>query len=747
MAISDIKFKATEQTPVENPAPASTPPASSAPTTAEALEMKKKIEAALHQIEEAEKYDQYFVVGEKAELEKSKALLMADYAALDHFLKSSEWLGPVLPESASSQNPMYFNLEDVGSGWFLYNASGELVAPEISADGSITVPNNSTQIDPATGKAVPTNLWFVMESNGDPAKDMVGIKGKNVGNDIMVTVTYADNHTQSYKIINGAIRSDIQVGVNALKSNHAVMIDFSETSIVDQKSGKKSGVFVIASKKSGDVVYGSAGKDEINLGGGDDFADGLGGNDDVYGYASAQVQQAYGPEALGEDGNDIIYDVYGTDNIFGGGGGADQVYRGETGGITAPAQEIESPEQEIATSPEDIKGWFDTEGWSVGAKGNELVLESDKSAASSVINMNVTDEGYMVSGSQEGNDLILTAVNVKDGIPVYYKIRVKDYFDPKLDAELNITNSFIDLSGDFSVGTKSVNLTGTGNDGDILVGPKTIFDEYAMNASDLETSYNVTADELADRLAPWQNSADSVWYGATPQGGTVSLNWNNIKGKTEGNTLDIPANMGAVAFVQYEGSTAIITLASNTGYEPERVVIKVENAPADLKVTMNGQSGGVYSLGSTAAGVTINGEAGIDFLSGYQYGTTISDSSGDAGVKIKYKPSDHPAGESGASTKESLIAEIESATSFAMLDNYQLEVDGWINADEKQEMQDTINEARETLIKDKTTAATTDAELDSLTAEIAKLKSHGAGLATITQLENDIKAKKEELKA
>ncbi|MBI2342709.1 MAG: hypothetical protein HYU98_08275, partial [Deltaproteobacteria bacterium] len=471
------------------------------------------------------------------------------------------------------------------------------------------------------------------------------------------------------------------------------------------------------------------------------------GNDDVYGYASAQVQQAYGPEALGEDGNDIIYDVYGTDNIFGGGGGADQVYRGETGGITAPAQEIESPEQAIATSPEAIKGWFDTQGWSVGTKGTELVLESDKSAASSVINMNVTDEGYMVSGSQEGNDLILTAVNVKDGIPVYYKIRVKDYFDPKLDAELNITNSFIDLSGDFSVGTKSVNLTGTGNDGDILVGPKTIFDEYAMNASDLETSYNVTADELADRLAPWQNSADSVWYGATPQGGTVSLNWNNIKGKTEGNTLDIPANMGAVAFVQYEGSTAIITLASNTGYEPERVVIKVENAPADLKVTMNGQSGGVYSLGSTAAGVTINGEAGIDFLSGYQYGTTISDSSGDAGVKIKYKPSDHPAGESGASTKESLIAEIESATSFAMLDNYQLEVDGWINADEKQEMQDTINEARETLIKDKTTAATTDAELDSLTAEIAKLKSHGAGLATITQLENDIKAKKEELKA
>ncbi|PIR16302.1 MAG: hypothetical protein COV46_08910 [Deltaproteobacteria bacterium CG11_big_fil_rev_8_21_14_0_20_49_13] len=477
MAISNISFKATE-----------------GPSTEAALEMKAKLKAAVKQIDEAEGYSSYLTVGEKAELEKSKALLMSDLAATDYFLKTGEWLGPVLPAGATNQQSL-IDMNSLEEGFWLLNP-GETVPTKLTdIDGDIFVENN--KVSDGQGGYIKPKVWYVA------GEDVTEITGRNVGKDIELEITHEDGTVETKLFKNGAT-GDYQLCINGLKSKYDMLIDMSHVAILDPATGKKGGMVIIGGKGD-DTIYGTLGTDNISGAGGDDAIVGMGGGDSVYGYASTDpfvnVAGTYGAADLGADGNDDIYDIYGTDIIDAGPGAQDVVHRGYTTNTTSiPAAREEGGEPVFdPDSPGDIESWFaGSEGWKVNADGeNELVLTKKDGATDSKVIMDVIgagEEGYMVTGQRDGttNDLILTAVKVDGGEPRYYRVRVRDYFSS--DSKLTINNSVTDL-GELNkdldgVGTKAVTLNGTGLEGDILIAPKTVFDDYAVEIENLGISTN-----------------------------------------------------------------------------------------------------------------------------------------------------------------------------------------------------------------------------------------------------------------
>lgn len=690
MTINKVNYKA-------EPAPADT-----TPSTAEALDLQKKLNESVQKIEEAEdKYFPQWSGAQKAEVEFKKIKLLDAIAAIEVFLKTGKWVDPTNP--AAPTGPQFFDLNTVDSGPYAYDPITGVTAPPpltATAGDETKVPANSKYMgtispdnksikDPETGEIIPTNLWFIMTSSTDPKKDMTEYSDEVIGTDRVVTITFADQHKESYVIKNGAIRPDVQIGVNALKSEHAVKIDASHAVTINPKTGEKSGTYIIGSRFD-DMIIGSWGVDEINAGGGNDIINSGNGADHVYGFASEEVISAFGENTLGVDGNDTIFDAYGTDTVYGGAGGDDKVFRGETTEVKTAAMEVES-EETIPTTPGDINSWFQLKGWETSIKNNELALSKTGSGATE-ITMKLQEEGYMVSGSQEGNDLVLTAVKIADsGEPIYYRIRIENYFN--LDtATLNIYNGHIDLSN-VNSGTNAVHLFGTAESGDTLIGPKTVFDDYGIKATDLGKS-TVTDEMLSERLKTWKEdiNADSPWYNATYDQGIITINAGDIKD----GTLDIPTDPDEAVFVQIKNGEVIITVVSNTGLQSESVVIKVTGLanPSDLKVTRNGiegVSGGVYNLGSFAPGVSIDGDAGYDLNAGYQFGTSLNDADS-AGVEIQYKPADHAADAVvEAPTAADLTTQINNATSLDELKKIKGSIDKIKDPDEKGDMLDIID--------------------------------------------------------
>ena len=738
MGINSVKFKALEVagTPAaEEFSPEAAP--TSGLTVDQALEMKKQLSETLKQIEEAQDYDQYLSAGQKGELETNEALIKADIASINFFLKTGQM--KVIPLDANTEaisNPNFFDISQVSEGFWYYDpATDKLVQPEVGEDETIYLDNNAS-FDPETGKMIPTNLWFVMASSSDPSKDMKSFTVKTVGNDIIATITYGDGHTGSLKIKDGAVRTDFQLGVNALKSDHGVTIDFSKTAIKDAKTGETGGVYIIGSRYD-DVVNGSIGVDEMNLAGGNDIGNSMDGVDHVYGYANEEVKAVYGEQALGEDGDDKFFDIYGVDAVtsdsIDGGDGYDTVYRGKEYGSGGITNHVENFSAISPDSPKEVEDWFNgSKGWNTSVVDGELVLTKTENSKGE-INMEVGD-GYMVSASEDGSDLIYHIVKPgKTGEPpTYYRVRVKNY----QDTVQNITGSFVDMSG-INVGTNAVNLTGTGKAGDILVGPETIFDKNGVDVNKLGTT--ISSETLQKKLEPLQgeNSLDveSPWYTATPKNGAIEIDGAKIKdGK-----LDIPASIGTVAFWQEKNGYIEITVANNNGIVPEQIAIKVKNPPKDLQITVSGASEGVvFELENGKYGVTIDGGKGDDFIAGYQYGTAFTDKTDD-GFKMNGTLEANPASDAAPLDYYTLLEDIEglaySETAFQTLDGYEALAENEQDPADKKDLMDTIDEKRKDMIGAVIISATTVEELGSLTVEINKLTKEEDKIELNTQIE------------
>lgn len=738
MAINNVKFKA--QDPVAPPAEQPQQTGGTAPSIAEAEEMLKKLKAALNQIDYADKYDQYLSVGEKAQLEKYRALLMADVEALNYFLQTGDWMGPVLPANAGIAQ-QFFDINSVGTGWYMSDQNKNIMQPSVTPDGDEEiVPSDSqymgtvniekTAMTDANGNIIPTLLWFVM------GPGMKGIEGETIGKDLVITITYKeDGHKESYVIKNGAIRADIQVGVNALKVDDGIFTDFSKMLTINPDTGEKRGVYVIGSRFD-DRITGGFGIDNLNGGGGNDRIEGLGESDLIFGHANSDVLSQYSVDTLGLDGDDEIYDVFGTDIIDGGPGAKDSAYIGNTTEISGQTWNVENEGELFTESGSEAKnllnGWLDTDGWSEleydSSKGEYYISKKDTSDNKINIDLSGTEEGYMISATRDEADIIYTFVRpgAPGSVPEYIKLRVKNYFN-QTNTKTTIKNSFIDMSNDdINVGTNPVELIGTASAGDILLAPLTFLDEYGMNQSEIGSG-NMSQEEIQSKLAVWQGEDTldlySIWKyiddasdkktGYTTESGEIIINWNDIKDQIIDKLFSIPTEFGAAAFVQYDESKnqTIITVISNKGDENKRLVIKIDGIKAKdvaaLDVRLNMNSSSVHYIGEIngpGVGVTMNGGAGTDFMGGSAWGSSSQDESYDEMVKISYPGSvtDHePVGTSDVMTTEDLSTEINNAGSFEMLEVlYEKVMSSVEDASEKNNLIDDIADKAKELMEE-----------------------------------------------
>jgi len=726
MSISNIKFKA------EDSGAGAAPVANTPPTTDEALQMKAKLEAALDQVKQSEQYDQYLTQGQQAELATDAANLNADLQILNVYLQTGAWTGTTSSAgSTATQQAAMIDMSSVAAGFWVLNpgdTNPTQVLPD--ANGDITVPND--QVSDGNGGFVKPKVWYVADA------DVTNITGHTVGNDVILTITHSDGTIENKTFKDGAT-GRYQICINGLKNTTGMTMNFSHVDIVDPTTGDHKGLVIIGSQGD-DTIYGTVGQDNISGAGGSDNIVGMGGNDEVYGYASddanVNVLGLYSATDLGADGNNTIYDIYGTDNVDDGGpGGQDTVIKGYTTDAqpVAPTHE-ESDETTQPNDPTSIENWFTNTGFATPTIQNgELVLTTDGSSDSPKIDMDLVAaqaQGYMITGARDGttNDLILTAVKIDPTgaePPQYYRIRVKNYFSKDTNIGLKITNSFTDLgelnkTGD-GVGTKQVDLEGTGGIGDILVGPKTVFDDYAVGVDGLGQSTDSESD-LEDLLKEYQDPATTVWgtdaQVKTNDDGSAYISLDAGKIGSDGK-LDIPSDFGAAAFVQKgDDGTWTITVTSNTGYSSTRVVIELTNVdPSNPPtVTLGGSSANVYTVDPTAAGVTIGGNVS-DFVAGYQFGSTFSPD--DNPLKIKYKNSDHGKGPSTAITGDQLKDKITACTTFEELDKYQDEVDKMQDTDaNKASYQTDIDNARLSIINSWIGTNGSGGQLDTLKADL-----------------------------
>lgn len=703
MAISNIK--ATTSSTVQ-------------PTTQEAVDLKKKLDATLAQLDEVGKYDEYLSMGEKAELAKSRSLLEADLAALDFFLKTGEWVPPTYSTPAGST---LFDLSSIGSGFYLADPSNPSAAPvqPVINNGVIEVENKAVT-DPTTGELIPANLWFVPTSSDDPSKNVTDIIGETVGNDVIITIKYED-HTESFTIKNGAIRNDIQIGVNALKSEHSVNIDFSKMVTIDKKTGEKNGVIIIGSKYD-DNIIGSSGKDLISGAGGSDNIEGMAGKDEVYGYANADIKNAYGTDALGTDGNDNIFDSYAvnaeTSDYIDGGDGMDTV----TGGYGNP--QYTEYTGVAAHALEEVEGWLTGGAWKTEQVGDEIVMSGGKD---SPIDIGIPEgEGWMMSADRDGSDLILTVVKPGEANepPVSQAIRIKGYFNE--NAKLNITGEFVDMSK-VDVGARGVALNGTDNEGDILIGPKTVFDKYGITVDDLGNSSldEATIQDRLDYYTKGIKDPSSPWANAKLEGDRIVFNGID--------SLNIPPDFSAVAFVKKEGNSYIITVVgvNEDGSTGDSIVLEVRNPGAKFleNLKVGGlTSGKVFNMtGLDSGGVTINGMSENDLIAGFEYGTTFTDED-NSGISIEVN---ELAGEkltpTTPKTQGDIIAEINAITEFSGLDEMETKYNKLSADDEdlnKEDILTAIYDRRAALITSEMSdyEGMTDTEKAAIKKEIDKFK-------------------------
>jgi hypothetical protein len=439
-----------------------------------------------------------------------------------------------------------------------------------------------------------------------------------------------------------------------------------------------------------------------------------------------------------------------TSDTIDGNGGIDTVYRGETYDNVIGTTHVEHDNEFIAANnASEIESWFSkSEGWNISYSNGEMVLTAKDGSTESVIDM-LTEAGYMVDAVQtnSGKDIVLNIVKAGEAgeDPVHYRVRIKD-----LKGELNITGGFIDLSG-IDTGATAVHLTGTGNEGDIILAPKTIFDGSGMSVDDLGNA-NMSDSKIETALAYYQNELEkeSVWHDATYKNGVITIDGSGLS------DLNIPSELGAEAYVvTKEDGSLEITVSSNVSGESTRMVIVVENPGKGLadNISINGATlGVVYNLGKVGddgkpnAGVTIDGLEGEDFLVGYEFGTSFNDKSGDTGTKLNTPIAiDHaPTAPETKTAEEKLLESINTATweTIENLEKYREQVEALTDEDVKTELLDAIEKQREELIRGELDSEDLEAEdLAKVKAQIDLLSDEDVQ----AELEDEYTVKKEEI--
>lgn len=426
------------------------------------------------------------------DIERMAAMLKAESAAISGLAAN----GSTAPGSTETPNP--WNPSELQPEWngipanFINETDpyGQAkVSPDANYRGTLTIPNKGT--------ANPTYVSFQMTD------EMSGVKVESKGRDLIVTVTYTDpNKKPDVWVVKNGTLSSAPFVISARGLTHGVNIDCSHA-IRTTKNGKpifmsdgetplRMGFYIIGSDYDdtikgsivGDFIVGGMGNDTIDAGFGDDtiFGDEGPGDGGVKTYKDEDFDPNGGNDTIsaGGDGSDLIW----------GQGGINTVGQSDLDNPYATVLDYENVQDDsVYTPPAPGSGWFEGEGWDVGAQMEDgyVVFTNDGTRGGKLtFNMDKMPGYTMASGTKdEDNNLIITFIN-DDGKVL--RVKVLDYFSGQLyngdnpsDAvaqiviNASLSSDIIDFSGidinEEDSGGQSISILG-GEGDDIILGPR-----------------------------------------------------------------------------------------------------------------------------------------------------------------------------------------------------------------------------------------------------------------------------------
>ena len=488
-------------------------------------DLMAEVQAKIAQIQATEQEQSAYLSSEDiAELEKMEALLQGSLALLEQFEKTGALTMPEVGDV--SDTGLIPNSAALKSEW---NGSFDAVDDPNGEYDQIIQPHN-------TGTDAKNGLIFKVDDS------MESVVGKNVGNDIKVTVTYKDGSEKLF-LLKGMVKNPTPLIIAADQTTQGATINFAEVKRTGNTDSSKPDLIILGGT-GGDTLIGSQGKDQIYGNAGVDEIYGMGGVNSLYGGADA----------------DIITGGSGKDTISGD-AGYDTVSKIKGDQVTDPEDVSEIETKAFDKANVKATGWSKSEK----ADGTELIISKDQSAKDGgSINLTIPD-GYMTYGKVEGDDLVLTLQQInEDGTPGETQVvRFKGFLAANNQTALTITSessaahpNMIDLGG-INAGFNTVTFK-QGEGSDIFVKPKTEFDNLGIDKDSLgsatldnKTTKTIKEEWLKDDDFKKQLKENST----TSSTGVITL---TPKADTE--DLDIPSPDG------YTGKAVVQTDKDGKGY-------------------------------------------------------------------------------------------------------------------------------------------------------------------------------------
>lgn len=442
-------------------------------------DLKAEVQNRIDQIHTTEKEQSAYLSSDDiAELEKMETLLQGSLALLEQFEKT----GGMMPATTdiAKEDGVQLSSAAMKVGW---NGGYQSETTNPKYD-EVIMPYNQ-------GTDVKNGLIFKMDDS------MESVKGKNVGTDIAVTVTYKDGSEKKY-LLKGMVTNPTPLIIAADQTTVGVTVDFSQVKRVSGNDPKKVDLTILGGSGD-DILIGSQGNDQIYGNDGADVIYGMGGINTIDGGA----------------GTDELHSVNKFDAISGG-GGYDKVIATEKDAANAATFTEET--EFTKTTPVDKDENFTGSGWVAEPnedKGELIITKTADAKDGGTITLTVPD-GVMVYSKEDGTDLVLTYQPIgDDGIPGNPQVvRIKDVLNSKSNAKITITSksqdnpSIIDLG---SVNTQYNQITLTKGQGDdVIIAPKTAFDLYDISAADIGTTSiaPAAAKKINDEM---EKNSDTHW--------------------------------------------------------------------------------------------------------------------------------------------------------------------------------------------------------------------------------------------
>lgn len=481
--------------PITFPKPGKADAAPSSAATKSVEDLKAEVQDRINQIHATEQEQSAYLSSDDiAELQKMENLLQGSLSLLEQFEKT----GGLMPATTAIDTAGGPQLSSVNmkTGW---NGGFQSDTSDPSYD-EVIMPFNQ-------GTDVKNGLIFKMDDT------METVKGKNIGTDIKVTVTYKDKTEKTY-LIKGMVTNPTPLIIAADQTTVGVTVDFSQVKRVGVNDPKVPDVTILGGS-GGDTLIGSQGNDQIYGNSGDDFIYGMGGIN----YLDGGL------------GSDEIHSVNKSDTISGGDGYDKVVATDKNAASAAKFVETTTLTETVPVDDENFTGT----GWTAEEKNGELSISKQSGTTDGgAINLTVPD-GVMVYSKQDGEDLVLTYQQIgEDGLPGETQVvRLHDVLNGESRAKITITSesspnhpSVIDLGG---INTQYNQITlKKGQGDDVIIAPKTALDGYGINADDIGKS---TLDKQSTQKINDAMEKDSKHHWATGDNGDAAKDFPGWKTK------------------------------------------------------------------------------------------------------------------------------------------------------------------------------------------------------------------------